>query len=895
MSLIKSVYTFGAIISTSIIAVIAILLFADFVGAAQSENRADYYNQTLANGSVFFMTDGLCIANNGDITLNAGNITAGDALTAGGWTTAGLNDDYIGDSGYCGSKSILINTGSAQYTGVQDNAFNGIIQWTANCSSNLCSFGVYNYYDGTNRHGFDWDRTNLRAKDASGPLANCGALPLDGTPFNASLRYNRTGFLDFYYNNTLCHSKVVVDGDEHKFKNIVYQFGDTTPYEVLQFFVAKGGIPEAVPAPPPASNETVTFVSPTPANNSHNNTQVYLNMTATNNLTALWFGNSSTLTNADRIFINQSMGTNGSKNWLTNVTTEGTYYYKAAADSNSNTSLYTWVYDVSVPTITIRADNGFTSGNYSRANRYNRTLPFNLTIQDNIGLYGFLINITHSNGTSVFSYENTSLSGFSWNYTTNISLLGWANNTRYNILLQAADSHTATDIKDYRVRKSNSRIDFDTAEGNSIAIYSDQMASVDARKKRDRYEFDFNFVMAGKKPRTFHVTSENPIRYIPDSPYQGHFVVWNGHGGNWIDFEGTSDIPTITKVDDRHYTVSFSGIDDQATFRSIGGLNVRTENYTWYKGGYHMTIPAGLDQVNSTLTLNITYDSSIAGINASLVYNTTQNPITSRTIYSDYMIFNASVTAPTLTNNSNVSFYWAVNVTQNDANSYNFSLSGLHQVDAFLIDDCTLYSFKALNFTLKDEISTSYVSGDTTGVFNYSKSGIYKQYSLTATAKQSFGICLSTNTPLATAYSLAYSATSYPQRTYSEDSQTLSATQQNTTLWMLNTSYGIYTTFKVVDQFNNALKDVTAEMADTIGGVSQLIEGKMTDSAGVATFWADPDESYEFTFTKTGYTTQILSITPTDKDIYTVIMASETSSNLTNVDEGDLLLGAELK
>ena len=397
---------------------------------------------------------------------------------------------------------------------------------------------------------------------------------------------------------------------------------------------------------------------------------------------------------------------------------------------------------------------------------------------------------------------------------------------------------------------------------------------------------DFNFVMAGKKPRTFHVTSENPIRYIPDSPYQGHFVVWNGHGGNWIDFEGTSDIPTITKVDDRHYTVSFSGIDDQATFRSIGGLNVRTENYTWYKGGYHMTIPAGLDQVNSTLTLNITYDSSIAGINASLVYNTTQNPITSRTIYSDYMIFNASVTAPTLTNNSNVSFYWAVNVTQNDANSYNFSLSGLHQVDAFLIDDCTLYSFKALNFTLKDEISTSYVSGDTTGVFNYSKSGIYKQYSLTATAKQSFGICLSTNTTLATAYSLAYSATSYPQRTYSEDSQTLSATQQNTTLWMLNTSYGIYTTFKVVDQFNNALKDVTAEMADTIGGVSQLIEGKMTDSAGVATFWADPDESYEFTFTKTGYTTQILSITPTDKDIYTVIMASETSSNLTNVDEG---------
>lgn len=440
-----------------------------------------------------------------------------------------------------------------------------------------------------------------------------------------------------------------------------------------------------------------SWVSPTPDSGAVNNTQVTLNAYCGGggNRTFIWFdatGDPSTLV------VNNA--TSGS--YATNVGSSGTYAYKAACWSavggfSANTSVRTWVYDVVAPSILLYSSNEFNAQNYSLRNPYDGLVHLNISFSDDHDLYGMLVNITRA-GVVYFNATNETLDGTNYNYSRTINASGWPVG-RYNVTLQVSDSHTAKEIRPYGVERVQNGLRFVTAEGNDITIESAEKGAAGAEKKKDRYEFEFGYSDATVKPRTFHVKSDKPIVYKPNSGYKAHFVVSNGRGGNWIDFEGIEGTPEVRRINDRHYTVTFQNVPSYVKFKSIGGLNVLEANYTFYVGNYSVqsTSPVYAGEL-TTLGLNITTESGISNITATLSYNgTSYVPV----VESSSGLFSFARVIPAANTTTNASYYWTVNVTQADGNATMFNISGVQVVRDWTITACGTPAF--INWTQYDE------------------------------------------------------------------------------------------------------------------------------------------------------------------------------------------------
>lgn len=461
--------------------------------------------------------------------------------------------------------------------------------------------------------------------------------------------------------------------------------------------------------------ETVTFVNPTPSDAAHNDTQVIINMTSTNNATILWFGNTSSLTNAHKVLNMTSMP--GYANYTTNVTAQGTYYYKASADNGTtNTTLRSWIFDTEDPDIILNLNNGFSALNESRTNQYQDYILTNVSLQDNIDLFGFSLNVTHPNGTSYFYYENTSLSGVYWNYSQSVNMSGWPNSTQYRFTYTASDAHTAKEIPEYAVQKRNRRLDFITEAKNEISIIADQDAVTNAIKEKDRYKFTFDFSIKGNRARTFDIFSDKPIIYRKDSAFKAHFIVWNAgeHRGNWLDFEGTQGTPTVLKISEYHYQVTFQDMPDKVTFNSIGGLNTNIEVYRWFKGQLTHTEPTPVfSTANFTILLNLTKDLSIADLFAGVWLNGTS--YASRVIKyngTNYTAFSASFGGISVTASTPLNLGWNVTgMTAGNGTNYSFFANASITLSPFSLAPCTAGNFSSIFTIFNEEIPSQQLNG----------------------------------------------------------------------------------------------------------------------------------------------------------------------------------------
>lgn len=327
------------------------------------------------------------------------------------------------------------------------------------------------------------------------------------------------------------------------------------------------------------TNGTFLFVPPTPDNGTHSSsTNVLLNLSCPplQNAT-IWFDSNI---NPMTMILNNNA--TGYVNISSYVGAEGAYYYKGSCDNGTtvNSTVFTWFYDVSEPTITINPNNFFESDNSTNLSRASSSTYLNITLTDNILLYGVMINITNSSGDSHYYYSNESLTGTSATIYNYVNVSSWELGN-YTVEITGTDAHTIASIDDYDVTAKNRELSFSTEEGNSIQVKTNEDASLSATKINDRYKFDVTFTSKAISDKSFEIYSDKPIRYMKDSPYKAHLVVWNKatKKGNWIDFEGAYGIPIVTKVTDYHYTVMYKGVGDKFSFNSIGGLNTNTE---WY-------------------------------------------------------------------------------------------------------------------------------------------------------------------------------------------------------------------------------------------------------------------------------------------------------------------------
>lgn len=443
-----------------------------------------------------------------------------------------------------------------------------------------------------------------------------------------------------------------------------------------------------------------SWVGPTPNNNAVNATQVTLNASCAGNIYLYFDGNLSPST---LVLTNSSSG-----NYTTAVSNSGAYYYKAqcwneTSGFSDNTSVRTWTYDALNPGITINPSNEFNAQNFSLRNPYDNEVFLNFTFADNNALFGYVVNITRG-GVVYYNETNITLSGLQANYTRTLSAASWPAGV-YNISVIVEDAHTARSIPDYQVTARKSSLTFKTENENNVKVETREAANITATKEFDRYSFRVRFDDGAARSRVFDVkTDKCPLVYLPGSKYRAHFVSSCGVGGNWVDFEGVPGVPVVKRIDDYHYSVNFSSVPADVTFRSIGGLNVLWANYTFYRGVSANFTPSAFSLEPTTAFLNLSTAPSIANISATLYYNgSVIVPVVASS--SSLYEFSANITPPNVTVQTFVPVVWVVNVTQGDGNRTTFNVSGTHGVSLWSLSPCVGGEF--IRFTQFDEDSTA--------------------------------------------------------------------------------------------------------------------------------------------------------------------------------------------
>lgn len=236
----------------------------------------------------------------------------------------------------------------------------------------------------------------------------------------------------------------------------------------------------------------------------------------------------------------------------------------------------------------------------------------------------------------------------------------------------------------------------------------------------------------------------------------------------------------------------------------------------------------------------------------------------------------------------NTSFFW---IFKSGSERYD-SITYYQNVSAINFTLCTPdINTVFLNLTFKDETTLSFInasipylnftyylgSGDVTKYYTYATTNLNYNYSFC------FSPALETVNSL---INLQYKqGTTYPQRIWSPEVQTYTNTTTDETLFLLGTSTGGYVTFQVVNPAGQTVEGVTVVGTRLIDGTSTQVANGVTDSAGAVQFFLDGTFQHTFTFTKSGYSTETITIYPTETS-YTVTLGLSSTSTVSDFTRG---------
>ena len=521
------------------------------------------------------------------------------------------------------------------------------------------------------------------------------------------------------------------------------------------------------------------------------------------------------------------------------------------------------------PNVTIHGTNFFASDNSTIISLFQAlSARLNFSFTDNIDLFGFVINITLDD-VVIFNLTNLTLNGTIDNFTNLINVQGPQGTYKVNITV--ADTHTAKVIPYYDVRKGFNWLEYD----GKIRIEAEGAIWTSTTKYYDRYDFKFNYLpFIAPKNKVFYIESDGPLIYQHDSIFKAHFVDYKNR--RWIDFEGLEGQPIVTKINDRRWKIEFTNSDSEVIFNSIGGLNEDSFEFEYYLSNVSVSFFVPKESPTNFLSsfsvsLNVTGD----GRNETRfrLYNSSKELIGSANISATgtgTYFYNT-----TFTGLDGVQFF--VNATHIDINGQT-SNSTTITFDSIQVEDCTA-GFPAINFTIKDELNSSRVRGDSTAVFDYNGTVKIFQFTKSFTNQDNFSICiLPARESLLVDYQITYEASGFPQRIATESDIAFNNATQTTDLFLLRTVDGIFATFRIIDSFQNPIPGVTSSF--TKAGVT--IETRDTDDAGIVSFFVNPDTTYIFTFIKTGFVTSTNSLRITTADIITITLESGAEEQVTS-------------
>lgn len=344
-------------------------------------------------------------------------------------------------------------------------------------------------------------------------------------------------------------------------------------------------------------------------------------------------------------------------------------------------------YDLINPVITLTS----TLGNNSILTRHIDQLIFNLTCTDTY-LYGCGYSITKLNGDGTDNMTMNSshvsnipdssirLINFSLDFT-NIMYLNWTDN-KYRLTVSANDSHTDIYIPDYNWETYTVEVSGTTYKGirfnnNVFNISTDDYTRVNdfaLVKKADRYIMALNIDDVGV-PFDLFLDSKKDIIYLPNSPFQGHFLI----GNHWIDFvsDDVSDF-TVTYIEQYGvYRVRFTPLNNLVIFRSIGDMNKVQQDYFFnISSGFTFYAVDGITTSTiNNMTIFILNGSNVIQNKSTSGYNITFN-ITSGN-------YSTNITAGGYANNK------TGNLTFTNGGSFTYTLFAENSLYLFFYDEST--------------------------------------------------------------------------------------------------------------------------------------------------------------------------------------------------------------
>ena len=210
--------------------------------------------------------------------------------------------------------------------------------------------------------------------------------------------------------------------------------------------------------------------------------------------------------------------------------------------------------------------------------------------------------------------------------------------------------------------------------------------------------------------------------------------------------------------------------------------------------------------------------------------------------------------------------------------------SNLNQsVSSISLAYCTSGNNNYLNFTFKNETTLSpYVTSTLVENFNYwlgSGSQVKTLSYSSAAENTSYSFCFTPTWPTlyingTITYGNSYSIT----RNYNLISTALTNSTTYQTLYLLPTILGVYARFVTLTGAGGVLSGVNAVVTRILNGNTISIGQGTSDSSGLFAIFVDPTASYNFIFSKSGYTTNTFSLIPNNNQNYNVYMGSQSAS-----------------
>lgn len=277
--------------------------------------------------------------------------------------------------------------------------------------------------------------------------------------------------------------------------------------------------------------------------------------------------------------------------------------------------------------------------------------------------------------------------------------------------------------------------------------------------------------------------------------------------------------------------------------------------------------------------ININYSSSLySAISADLYYNTTRFSGT-RTGSGDHALFSRTISVPAIDANISKNILWAFYLT-NTTGTFNYNSTPRTQYAAiinFSICGASPQNVPYIRFLFKNEtVSEQNINATITSSWTYwtDDKTVNKSLSFSsATEVSNYTFCFSPssktiNVDLDLDYANAYSE----QRTYTLMSQSLTNSTAQNTLYLLPSALGVFSSYQTINSNGGIITNVLVTIKRNLNGVLKTVFLDLTDSSGRVTPFLNPDITYEFTFSKTGLTSQTQSITPISGESTQIVM-----------------------